>query len=115
MCDWSARLRALPSRAFTRAFSDEMITMSDMAEGSTPPSLGKPAPGWWATVRDALRGGHHDYTSAPLGRAIVLLADGRRDADGVVVRGVGRVLGRPRGTGCPGHGRTHGARPHAPL
>jgi len=27
-----------------------------------------------ATVREALRGSHHDYTSGPLGRAIVLLA-----------------------------------------
>ncbi len=33
-----------------------------------------PAGGWWATVREALRGSHHDYTSGPLGRAIVLLA-----------------------------------------
>ncbi|HSB53216.1 MAG TPA: MATE family efflux transporter, partial [Gemmatimonadales bacterium] len=29
---------------------------------------------WWTNVRDALRGGHHDYTSGPLGRAIILLA-----------------------------------------
>src|SRR5947207_9395508 len=29
---------------------------------------------WWATVREALRGSRHDYTSGPLGRAIVLLA-----------------------------------------
>jgi len=32
------------------------------------------AGGFWATVREALRGSHHDYTSGPLGRAIVLLA-----------------------------------------
>ena len=32
------------------------------------------AGGLWATVREALRGSHHDYTSGPLGRAIVLLA-----------------------------------------
>ena len=32
------------------------------------------AGGWWATVREALRGSPHDYTSGPLGRAIVLLA-----------------------------------------
>ena len=32
------------------------------------------AGGWWATVREALRGSHHDYTAGPLGRAIVLLA-----------------------------------------
>jgi putative MATE family efflux protein len=31
-------------------------------------------PGWWSVVRDALRGAHHDYTSGPIGRAIVLLA-----------------------------------------
>jgi len=31
-------------------------------------------PGWWATVREAIRGSHHDYTSGPIGRAIVLLA-----------------------------------------
>jgi putative MATE family efflux protein len=30
--------------------------------------------GWWSVVRDALRGAHHDYTSGPIGRAIVLLA-----------------------------------------
>lgn len=30
--------------------------------------------GWWALVRQALRGSHHDYTSGPLGPAIVLLA-----------------------------------------
>ena len=35
---------------------------------ATPPG------GWWATVREALRGSHHDYTSGPLGQAILLLA-----------------------------------------
>ncbi len=30
--------------------------------------------GWWATVREALRGSHHDYTAGPIGRAIILLA-----------------------------------------
>lgn len=30
--------------------------------------------GWWATVRDAIRGTHHDYTAGPIGRAIILLA-----------------------------------------
>ena len=33
------------------------------------------AHGFWATVREALRGSHHhDYTSGPIGRAIILLA-----------------------------------------
>lgn len=31
-------------------------------------------PGFWQTVREAIRGSHHDYTSGPLGRAIILLA-----------------------------------------
>src|SRR3989449_3641743 len=39
-----------------------------------PPPAQTAAGGWWATVREALRGSRHDYTSGPLGRAIVLLA-----------------------------------------
>ena len=32
-------------------------------------------PGFWATVREAIRGSrHHDYTEGPIGRAIILLA-----------------------------------------
>src|SRR6185503_2224346 len=31
-------------------------------------------PGVWRTIRDALRGTHHDYTAGPIGRAIILLA-----------------------------------------
>ena len=30
--------------------------------------------GWWATIREALRGSHHDYTAGPIGRAVILLA-----------------------------------------
>jgi putative MATE family efflux protein len=29
---------------------------------------------WWTVVRDAVRGTRHDYTSGPIGRAVVLLA-----------------------------------------
>ncbi len=29
---------------------------------------------FWTTIREALRGSHHDYTSGPIGRAIILLA-----------------------------------------
>src|SRR6476620_8346462 len=30
--------------------------------------------GLWSAVRESLRGGHRDYTSGPIGRAIILLA-----------------------------------------
>src|SRR5882672_971559 len=46
-----------------------------VTEPATQPLQAQPsAGGIWATVREALRGSHHDYTSGPLGRAIVLLA-----------------------------------------
>src|SRR3989454_3950462 len=47
-------------------FVTDPVTQSPPARSS--------AGGWWATVREALRGSRHDYTSGPLGRAIVLLA-----------------------------------------
>ena len=34
----------------------------------------EPAPGLWATLREAVNGSHQDYTEAPVGRAVVLLA-----------------------------------------
>jgi putative MATE family efflux protein len=40
-------------------------------ESSTAPP---PAPGAWATIREALRGSRLDYTTAPVGRAVIMLA-----------------------------------------
>jgi len=34
----------------------------------------KPSSSLWATVREAVRGSHQDYTEAPIGRAVVLLS-----------------------------------------
>src|SRR5918995_588632 len=34
----------------------------------------EPAPGVWATLREAVNGSHQDYTEAPVGRAVILLA-----------------------------------------
>jgi putative MATE family efflux protein len=34
----------------------------------------QPTPGLWATLREAVKGSHQDYTDAPVGRAVVLLA-----------------------------------------
>ena len=45
-----------------------------MEPATQPPPARASAGGWWVTVREALRGSHHDYTAGPLGRAIVLLA-----------------------------------------
>src|SRR5687767_15862120 len=33
-----------------------------------------PVPGFWASVREALRGSRQDYTEGPVGRAILLLS-----------------------------------------
>ena len=47
-------------------------TLNSSGAAETPPHVD--APGFWQTVREAIRGTHHDYTSGPIGRAIILLA-----------------------------------------
>src|SRR5437763_487529 len=41
---------------------------------STPATAHEERITWWTVVRDAVRGTHHDYTSGPIARAVVLLA-----------------------------------------
>src|SRR5207249_6275747 len=58
-----------------------------------PPPARASGGGWWATVREALRGSRHDYTSGPLGRAIVR-SEERRVGKGCGCRGgAGRCRG----------------------
>jgi len=41
---------------------------------STPAAAQEERISWWTVVRDSIRGTHHDYTSGPIARAVVLLA-----------------------------------------
>lgn len=41
---------------------------------STPATAHEERITWWTVVRDSIRGTHHDYTSGPIARAVVLLA-----------------------------------------
>ncbi|HEX2079908.1 MAG TPA: MATE family efflux transporter [Longimicrobium sp.] len=45
------------------------LDMSPAAETATAPP-----PGFWSSVREALRGSHQDYTDGPIGRSILLLS-----------------------------------------
>jgi putative MATE family efflux protein len=50
-------------------------TMSSTLEMPSPvPEAEGPPPGFWRSVGQALRGTEHDYTSGPIGRAILLLS-----------------------------------------
>jgi MATE family, multidrug efflux pump len=40
----------------------------------TSAAASTPSPSAWATIREAIRGTHQDFTEAPVGRAVVLLA-----------------------------------------
>src|SRR5215216_6232684 len=33
-----------------------------------------PVPSTWATIKEAIRGSHQDFTEAPIGRAVILLS-----------------------------------------
>jgi putative MATE family efflux protein len=48
--------------------------MSTLLETPSAPSAEGPTPGFWRSVRQALRGTEHDYTSGSIGRAILLLS-----------------------------------------
>src|SRR4051794_33764636 len=51
------------------------MTPPETATAAASPEIAAPHPeGFWRLVRESLRGARHDFTSLPLGRAILLLA-----------------------------------------
>src|SRR5579885_3178069 len=51
-----------------------LYTLLSLCMGTPSPSVSAPQPSLWASVREALRGSHQDYTAGSLNRAILLLA-----------------------------------------
>lgn len=45
-----------------------------VTQGVTTTAVSTPRPSVWGILREAIRGSHQDYTEAPIGRAVVLLA-----------------------------------------
>src|SRR6478672_2793796 len=50
--------------------AEGLPTTMETAPAATPAEQ----QGLWSAVRESLRGGHRDYTSGPIGRAIIMLA-----------------------------------------
>ena len=50
------------------------IELSDATAVAPNGNVSSDEPGFWAAVRESLRGSHRDYTSGPIGRAIIMLA-----------------------------------------
>ncbi len=50
-----------------------MSTFAEQPAGSAQAPPSHPG-GLWKTVREAVRGSHIDYTTAPIGRAVIMLA-----------------------------------------
>jgi putative MATE family efflux protein len=59
------------ARGINRDIGIQLSASFDAAPSAEP---GPRQPGFWASVREALRGSEQDYTSGPVGRSILLLA-----------------------------------------
>src|SRR5205809_4533981 len=57
-----------------RGICMERIMSSYLNEPNVEIATERPSQGVWSTLREAVRGSSIDYTSAPLGRAILMLA-----------------------------------------
>src|SRR5437867_10748711 len=57
-----------------RGICMERVMSSHLNEPIVEIAPDPPSPGLWSTLREAVRGSSIDYTSAPLGRAILMLA-----------------------------------------
>ncbi|HEY8184689.1 MAG TPA: MATE family efflux transporter [Pyrinomonadaceae bacterium] len=53
-------------------FSDPTATSTDVADVTTAPVVEQQSV--WSAILESLRGSHRDYTSGPIGRAIIMLA-----------------------------------------
>jgi putative MATE family efflux protein len=69
-------ISAVPWRVHGRTIVPPVLVMSRVAEHRNVDHLPPPsAPhGVWPTLREAVRGSHVDYTTAPVGRAVILLS-----------------------------------------
>src|SRR2546423_7027815 len=67
-------MRKPPPEAGRRQRTNKSL-MSDTSEFAAPAAATPDsARGYWESIKEALRGAHHDYTAGPIGRAIFLLA-----------------------------------------
>ena len=65
----------MPDSADTKIEGVDLIGSADPSqEGGAQAGSSTQPEGFWRAVRDSLRGTHHDYTSGPIGRSIIMLA-----------------------------------------
>ncbi len=65
----------MPNSADTKIEGVDLIGSPDPGQDGGAQAVSSTQPeGFWRAVRDSLRGSHHDYTSGPIGRSIIMLA-----------------------------------------
>ena len=65
----------MPNSADSKIEVVDLIGSPDPGQDGGAQAVGSTQPeGFWRAVRDSLRGSHHDYTSGPIGRSIIMLA-----------------------------------------
>src|SRR5947207_924593 len=77
MPDHNEATESLPTLPAAESVAESgFIATSELAGGraATPAPLPETSEGLWSAIRESLRGSHRDYTSGPIGRAVILLA-----------------------------------------